>query len=203
VFDLAAARAALPDVVLDPAIAFVRAPATAGPGLRAAVDRFGVTLTLASREDVLAALRASPLVGAIRTGFGAAVLVALLYAVAVVALATRQAALARRREMAVLHGLGLAPRSLGRLLAVEVAPLVVTSLAAGVALGLLIAWLVVPDLALERLVGLDGPARLAGDPLILLVVGGAPLVGAVVAVAIGARGAGQAGLADATRALDP
>ena len=203
VIDLAAARVALPDVVLDPAVAFIRAPATAATGLRAAVDRFGVTLALASREEVLEELRASPLVGAIRTGFGAAVLVALLYAVAVVAVATRQAALARRREMAVLHGLGLAPRSLVRLLGVEVAPLVVSSLAAGVGLGLLIAWLVVPGLALDRLVDPGGPVHLAADPVLLLAVAGAPLVGAVAAVVIGARGAGRTRLADATRAVDP
>jgi putative ABC transport system permease protein len=202
IVDLAAARQALPDVLLDPGLAFVRAPATAAPGLEAAVGRFGASVTLASRAEVLAGLRGSPLAGAISTGFAVALLVALLYAIAVVAIATRQAVAARRREMAVLHALGLARHRLLGLLVVEVGPLVITALVAGIGLGLLTAVLVVPDLALGRLLGLAGPARLAGDPLVLLVLVAAPVAGAAVAVAIGARGVGRANLADATRAVD-
>jgi hypothetical protein len=201
--DLAAARVALPGVPLEARLAFVRAPEAAANGLAAAVDRFGATVALTSRRDVLEEIRASALVGAVRTGFGIAAAVALLYALAVVAVATRQAVIARRRELAVLHALGLAPRRLVALLAVEVTPLVVTAIAAGIGLGLVIAVLVVPDLALERLVDLDGVARLAVDPAAILVLGAAPVLGAAVAIAVGARGVGRADLAAATRTVDP
>ncbi len=201
--DLAAARVALPDVPLEPSLLFVRAPATAAPGLEAAVERFAGTVALASRDEVLAGIRASALVGAVRTGFGVAVAIALLYAVAVVAVATRQAVLARRRELAVLHALGMPARSLSRLLGVEVAPLVATSIVAGLGLGLAMGLLVVPDLDLAGLVGLAGPAEIAGDPLMLLALLATPAAAAFVAVAIGARGIGRADVADATRAVDP
>ncbi len=203
IIDLRAARVAFPDAPLSPSLAFVRAPATAAPGLEAAVGRFGPILVLASREAVLAEVRSAALVGAVRAGFGAAAVICLLYAVAVVAVATRQAVLARWREMAVLHALGLAPRSLGWLLGVEVAPLVITALLAGIGLGFVIALVVVPDLGLGQVVGRVGPAGLALDPLLLVALAAAPAVGAVVAVAIGARGIGRTDLADATRAVDP
>jgi putative ABC transport system permease protein len=202
IVDLAAARLALQDDPLPARLAFVRMTAGAEPGLEAEVGRYGAVVALELRDEVLGNLRASPLVGAIRTGFGAAVLIALLYAVVVVAVATRQAVLARRRELAVLHALGLAPRSVVRLLAVEVGPLVVAALATGLGMGLVIALLVVPSLALGQLVHLAGPALLAGDPAVLLALGVAPAAGAAVAVAIGAHGIGRTDLADATRAVD-
>jgi hypothetical protein len=62
---------------------------------------------------------------------------------------------------------------------------------------------VVPDLDLEGLVGLARPAEIAGDPPVLLALVATPAAAALVAVAIGARGAGRADLADATRAVDP
>jgi putative ABC transport system permease protein len=203
IVDLAAARVALPDNPLPARLVFVRAPAVAKPAVEAEVARYGAVVALELRDDVLDELRASPLVGAIRIGFGVAVLISLLYALAVVAVATRQAVLARRRELAVLHALGLAPRSVVRLLAVEVGPLVVAALATGIGMGLVIAWLVVPNLALGQLVHLASPAVLAGEPLVLLALGIAPAAGAAVAVAIGAYGIEHTDLADATRAVDP
>jgi putative ABC transport system permease protein len=203
IVDLAAARVALPDDPLPARLVYVRMTAAAKPGLEAEVGRYGAVVALELRDEVLGELRASPLVGAIRAGFGAAVLISLLYAVVVVAMATRQAVVARRRELAVLHALGLAPRSVVRLLAVEVAPLVVAALATGIGMGLVIAWLVVPSLALGNLVHLAGPAVLAGDLSVLVALGVAPAAGAVVAVAIGAHGIGHADLATATRAVDP
>lgn len=203
VVDLAAARVALPDLPAEPSLVFVRAPGSAAPGLRAAVDRYGALVALSSREAVLAGTRGQPLVGAVRTGFGLATAVAIVYALAVVALAARQAAVARRRELAVLQAIGASPRSLLGLLALELVPLVATALIAGLGLGLLIAALVVPELDVGRLVGLEGTASLAGEPGVLLAVAAAPVLGAVAALAIGASAARRVDLAAATRAVEP
>lgn len=203
VLDRAAADAALPGVAPDPWAVFLRAPPAASGGLAAEVGRFAPEVTLVSREDALVELRAAPLAQAIRAGFGVALAVALLYAVAVVALASRRAIGARRRELAVLRVLGLPPRGLAGLLALELAPLVVAALVAGAGLGVVIAALVLPDLAVARLVGLGGAATLAGDPALLLLLAAAPVLGAAAAILVGARGIRRGDLADATRAVEP
>jgi predicted lysophospholipase L1 biosynthesis ABC-type transport system permease subunit len=202
VVDLAAARIALPAAELAPGLVFVRAPSSAAAALQRETDRYAPTVVMASREATLAEIRRAPLLEAVRGGFGAAVLLALIYVVAVVGVATRRATLARRRELAVLETLGLARRGVLRLLAVEVAPLVVTGLAAGVVVGLVIGALVVPELVPGTLGGLDGPTEIVADPVLLVSIGIAPVVAAAAALVLGARGMRGAELAQATRAVD-
>jgi putative ABC transport system permease protein len=203
VLDRAAADAALPGIGANPWAVFLRAPGTASEGLAAEVGRYAPEVILASRGVAREELRAAPLARAIRAGFGVALAVALLYALAVVALASRRAIGARRRELAVLRVLGLPARGLAGLLALEVAPLVVAALVAGAGLGVLIAALVLPDLAITQLVGPGGVATLAGDPALLLLLAAAPVFGAAAAILVGVRGIRRGDLADATRAVEP
>lgn len=201
--DRAAADVALPDLGAAPGVVFLRAPATAVAGIAAEVDRFAPDVLLASRDAVLAELRAVPLAEAIRTGFGVALAVALAYAGAIVVLAARRSAGDRRRELAVLRAVGLPARRLAGLLALEVAPLVVAALVAGAAIGAIIAGLVVPQLWLARLVGLEGGAALTGDVPVLVALVAVPVLAAAAAIAAVSRGARRDDLAGATRAVEP
>jgi putative ABC transport system permease protein len=202
IVDRAAADVALPDAARDPVVLYARAGPGAESAIAAEVGRFAPAVVLASRAAVLRELRAAPLGVAARAGFGAAIAVALLYAVAVVAFAARQAISARRREMAVLVALGLPSRGLAGMLVIEIVPLMVAALAAGIALGGLVAALVVPDLALGRLVGKPGPVALAIDPRLFLAFGAAPIAGAATALVAGTVSLGHSDVAAATRAVE-
>ena len=202
IVDRAAADAALPGATRRPVVLYARAGPRAEAAISAEVGRFAPAVVLASRAAVLRELRAAPLGVAARAGFGAAIAVALLYAMAVLAIAARQAISARRRELAVLVALGLPSRRLVGMLAVEIVPLVVAALAAGLALGGLVAALVVPDLALGRLVGQPGSVALAVDPRLLVAFVAAPIAAAAAALVAGAVSLGRADLAAATRAVE-
>lgn len=201
--DRAAADVALPDLGDNPWAVFLRAPATAVEGIGAEVARYAPEVGLASREAVLAELRAVPLAEAIRIGFGAALAVAVAYAVAIVVLAARRAVGERRRELAVLRALGLRTGGLAGLLALEVAPLVVAGLVAGAGLGALVAAVVLPELALGQLVGLAMAVPLAADARVLVILAAAPVAAGTAAIVAAARGAQRDDLAEATRAVEP
>lgn len=201
--DRAAARAALDAFDGAATLAFVRGPGSVAPAIADAGGGPDAGVEVAARAVVLAGLRDAPLVGAVRTAFAAAGLLALLYAMAVVAMATHQAVVARERELAVIRALGGAERTVAGLLLVEVIPLVLAAVASGAVLGVAISAITIPDLALERFVDLPGPLRPALDPAWAAALICVPLVGALVAIALGARGARAGDLAVATRAMEP
>ena len=146
---------------LRPTVLFVRGSAATGVALADALDAEPVEVT--SRHAVLASQQATPLIGAISSGFGLAVMAATAYAglaiVAVVALDAQR----RARELAYLRTLGLTSRQSGWLTFVEHAPPTVLALGVGVALGLGVAWLLEPGLGLGAFIGPEAPVRLQVD----------------------------------------
>ncbi|WP_404475682.1 ABC transporter permease [Microbacterium aerolatum] len=131
----------------------------------------------------------------------ASLLVALLLAVAVVATLVLGAP-ARARTLAILRTLGHPRRAAGRLVAWEVAPALLLALPFGLAAGIAMAWLVIPQLDLRGFVGGSGqpPIDLGGAWSLLVVAGFALSVfGAVVAATALAS---RAGAADVIRADD-
>jgi hypothetical protein len=105
---------------------------------REVVDREGTARRL-SRDPV-----ALGITGALSLGFVAAA----VFAVVGFAVAAAVSASERRTEFAVLRSLGLSPRQLSGWLALEGALTAVLAVMAGIALGALVAWLVLPYVSL-------------------------------------------------------
>jgi hypothetical protein len=125
----------------DAAAAAAITPSRSGPFART---------TVISRQDRVASLSADPLalgiIGALALGFVVAALFAVIGLGASAAVSARQ----RRGEFALLRALGLSGGQLSGWLWLENASLVVISLLAGTALGLLIGWVVLPDITVTQ-----------------------------------------------------
>ncbi|TMQ99861.1 ABC transporter permease, partial [Actinomadura soli] len=120
-----------------------------GPAAKALADRPAWGEVAANRAELRSRLRDAPLgaalQGALVLGFGAAL------AFAVIAFVVNAAVTAgeRAREFAVLRALGVPPRQVTGVLAIEQAYLVTIGLLGGTLLGLVVARLVVPHVVLS------------------------------------------------------
>jgi predicted lysophospholipase L1 biosynthesis ABC-type transport system permease subunit len=105
---------------------------------------------VASRQLRAQALRTDPVtlgaIGALSIGFLAAAVFAVIGFIVSASVSARE----RLREFALLRALGLSPRQLAGWLLLENGFLVVTSLVGGTLLGLLLAWLVLPLIAITQ-----------------------------------------------------
>ena len=140
--------------------------------------------TVLGRIERAEQLRADPLalgtIGALALGFIAAVLVAILGFTLSATIAARE----RQAEFALLRALGLHPRQLVAWLSLEQGITVALSLLGGVALGLLLSWLVLPLVTLTQAGTAAYPPTQVAIPwgTAALLIGGVLL--ALVAVAI-------------------
>ncbi|MFK5645938.1 FtsX-like permease family protein [Ornithinimicrobium sp. LYQ121] len=136
--------------------------------------------------------------GLTRAFVGATVLTGLLTVLAIVVVQLMGAG-ARSRLLALLRTLGLAPGQTRTLTMWELAPLLVTSLVVGAALGLVVPWVFVRAVDLTGLTGGTVQPALSVDPLVV----GAVLLGVVLtvllAVTVSAWLAGRTNLAQALR----
>ncbi|MBA2556396.1 MAG: ABC transporter permease, partial [Chloroflexi bacterium] len=180
---------------------FIRAPASSEEALRNAVLDAGSTLRLASRPQIFARLHDAPLPAAVRAGLGLALAVALGYAALTVAAGAALALATRRRELAVLRTLGLGGRNAIGLIVLEYAPVILVALAAGLVLGLAMAWLLAPALELETFTGLTGEIAPQVDWGHVILLGVAPIAVVSIAVLLGAWLAQRADLARAVRSV--
>jgi putative ABC transport system permease protein len=157
--------------------------------VRAAVADSGAPLDVETRADVVDRLRDSPLIENVLRGFQAAILIAALYAAIAVGLMALIAARSRARDLALVRTMGASPRDGFVLAAVEVAPLVLTALALGIALGIAIPYLIEPGLDLGFFTGSgSAPIVIPWPSLAVAAVGLLVLVAAtVVVVGIQAR----------------
>lgn len=175
---------------------FVRAPESSAAGLRELVDESRVVADVTSREELLSSLRERPLVEAVGAGFTVAVATAVGYAALAVIVALVLAGLARAREAAQLRTLGVSRGQLVLLTVIEQAPPIVVAIVAGLALGLGIAWVVMPGLQLGAFTG----AGASVDPALTIDFG--QLLGVTAAMlAFVVIGIGLASLAQ--RGTDP
>jgi len=146
-------RAAAPNAPLAPSVAVLRAPNDAGPGIREALETALGGATVDGRAERAAALRGSPVLGAVRGGIGAAALVGAVYAALAVAAALALAGVARAIEVAHLRTIGLTRRQAVALVVVEHGPTVLVAFGVGLAAGFGLFLLLRPGLGLEALVG--------------------------------------------------
>jgi putative ABC transport system permease protein len=181
---LAALKAAFPDRTLLATQVFVRATPADQPRIEAIVAPYAPGVLLFTRTDALAGLRASPLVGAIETAFLAAELIAIAFAVVVVASSAAQSLALRSSELSLLRAIGLPD---GRALAVvglELLSTVVVAVVAGVGLGIATADLVVPGVGVGQLVGASQAAAPTAELSGLAIAALAPALAALVAIAV-------------------
>ena len=142
---------------------------------------------IAARAAVVDNLRASPLVENVFRGFRAAIVLAALYAAVAVGLMALIAARSRSRDLALVRTMGASSRDAVLLAAVELAPLVVISLALGIGLGIAIPYLIAPGLDLDFFTGTgSNPIVIPWLAPAVSVVGLLVLVAATVLV-VGAR----------------
>lgn len=157
-----------------------------GPAVRALTRDPSWGQVAADRAELRSRLRDAPLgaalQGALVLGFGAAL------AFAVIAFVVNAAVTAgeRSREFAVLRAMGIAPRQVAGVLAVEQAYLVALGLLGGTVLGLVVARLVVPHVVLSvQAAPPYPPADLVVQwPVVLAVLAGVAAVLALVLAAV-------------------
>ena len=118
-----------------------RQPAEVASAVLAGPDRDATIVTAAAREE---ALLADPIprgvIGVLGLGSWAALIFAAIGFIVSATVSTRE----RLGEFALLRALGLSGRQLSIWLALEHAFLLVTGIVAGIGLGVLLAWLVLP-----------------------------------------------------------
>ena len=160
--------------------------------VRAAVADSGARVDVETRADVVDRLRESPLIENVLRGFRAAIVLAALYAAIAVGLMGLIAARSRARDLALVRTMGASPRDVFVLAAVEVAPLALTALVLGIALGVAIPYLIEPGLDLAFFTGSGStPIVIPWRTPVVAAVGLLALVAVTVAiVGIQARRAG-------------
>jgi putative ABC transport system permease protein len=166
--------------------------------VRAAVEDSGARVDVETRVDAVDRLRESPLIENVLRGFRAAIVLAALYAAIAVGLMGLIAARSRARDLALVRTMGASSRDVIVLAAVEVAPLALTALALGIALGVAIPYLIEPGLDLAFFTG-SGSAAIV-IPWRMLAVAAVALLALVAAtVAIVGIQARRAGLGSVLR----
>lgn len=161
-------------------------------------DVLGSSVVTTVQEELHAFTSAPVTTGLTRAFVGATVLTGLLTVLAIVVVQL-MGAHARSRLLAVLRTLGLAPGQTRALTAWELGPMLVTSLAVGAVLGLVVPWVLVRALDLRGLTGGRTQPALAVDPLLSGVVLGAVVLTVLLAVTVSAWLAGRTNLAQALR----
>ncbi len=168
-----------------PTVAFIRGPGAA-PAVTGAVRAHDPNAEVETRADALGQLSRTPLAGAVTNGFGLAAILAAAFAALAVILGLALSSSERARDTARLRTMGLAPRQILGLAAVEQLPPVLVALAAGGAFGIGLAWLVLPGVDLSVFTGGDVAVPLVVDPGRTAVLLGAVLATVLVGVAIAA-----------------
>jgi putative ABC transport system permease protein len=121
--------------------------------VRTAVADSAARADVETRADVVDRLQESPLIGNVLRGFRWAIVLAALYAAIAIGLMALIAARSRARDLALVRTMGASPRDVFALAAIEVAPLALTALALGIALGVAIPHLIEPGLDLAFFTG--------------------------------------------------
>lgn len=141
-------------------------------------------VSVTSAEQVLDELRSSPVVGGIERALPWAAIAALLLTLLAVALATLAAAGARSHLVGVLRVLGADARQQRGILVWEFAPVVLTSVLVGTAVGIGLPYVVTAVVDLRPFVGGRFPPDPVIDPLVVVLAAVAVVIVAFIAGAI-------------------
>jgi putative ABC transport system permease protein len=143
-------------------------------------EQYRGLVTVTDIDTELASARAAPTVSGLETALLIAAIVSLLLTMLAVVLGSVAAATSRNRTVGVLRILGMSARQLRVLAAWELAPVAITAVVIGTALGLALPWIVTGVLDLRPFVGGRFPPTPAIDPVWV----GAAVAGFVVVVVI-------------------
>ncbi len=121
--------------------------------VRRVVEEEAPQAAISSRSDVVADLRASPLVNSVLRGFRVAIFLAVLYAGLAVVLMALIAGRSRARDLALVRTMGSAARDGLVLAAAELSPFVAAALLVGIGLGVVTPYLIAPGLDLSFYTG--------------------------------------------------
>lgn len=127
----------------------------------------GDRVTIESPAQNAADFSASPAASSMQAGFVAALVLCVLLAIAAIMMTLVLAAPARGRLLAVLRTLGVPPRTAGKLVAWETAPVVVTAMVAGTVVGLVLPYLVVAGIDLRPFTGAQTQPPVVLEALLL------------------------------------
>lgn len=161
--------------------AYLRAPASVGPELIAAIRKTVPDADIESRADRIASIEESPMTRGLVAGVGVATLVAFIYAALAVAAALALTGASRAVETAHLRTLGLSKRESTGLVIVEHGPAIIVAFVIGVLLGVGLFALLRDGLGLASLVGAPIVVDVGIDPVQL----GLVLLAVVFIVALG------------------
>ena len=190
-----ALRTAAPDTAFAPTFALLRAPSSAANGVASVAASYLAQLRVSDRAALELDLRQAPLVGTMRDGFLLALVLTSLFAAAVVAATASQVIKLRMRETVLLGALGMPARGALGITIAELGLTVLMAICAGVALGLGVASLTLPDLGLERFAGTSTVVRPAIDAGGVALAAAGPAISglaAVLAIALTTRSANLA-----------
>jgi putative ABC transport system permease protein len=169
-------RASMSDRRFADTSLFVRAPEGTAELLRGAVAEVTSLANVESQAERLAVLRERPLVEAVGIGFALALAAAVAYAALAVIVALLMSGSARARETAHLRTMGIGRGQVSALTILEHGPPVLVAVVAGLALGIAVAWVVLPGLGLSAFTGSAADPRLTMDIGQLAVLTGALIV---------------------------
>ena len=179
-------RAAMTDRRFPDTSLFVRASESTADALRATVSGLTSAVTVESQAERLATLRERPLVEAVGIGFALALAAAVAYAALAVIVALLMSGSARAPETAHLRTMGIGRGQVAALTILEHGPPVLVAVVAGLALGVAVAWVVLPGLGLSAFTGSTTDPGLTMDVGQLVVLTGALMVIVGVGVAAAA-----------------
>jgi putative ABC transport system permease protein len=128
-------------------------------------EKYRDLVTVTDIETELSIAREAPTVSGLETALLIAAVVSLLLTMLAVVLGSVAAAAGRNRTVGVLRILGMSARQLRVLSAWELAPVAITAVVIGTALGLVLPWIVTGVLDLRPFVGGRFPPTPAVDPL--------------------------------------
>jgi putative ABC transport system permease protein len=160
--------------------------------VKSAYPDYGADAVIVSdAQTALEAAKKAPVIAGLDLALALAAIVALALSALTVVVASVAAAASRHRNLSVLRMLGMSRRQAGALVLWEIAPVAITAIVAGTALGLALPWLVTSAVDLSAFVGGSIKPLPVVDPLAVTVtVLGFALVASlagVVAMMIGRR----------------
>lgn len=150
---------------------YIRAPTSAEPAIRDALEGVFPETHLTSQAGALAEQQGSPLIAGVAAGFRVSLIVAALYSALAVIVALVLTAAARARDLAFLRTLGLGRGQGLGVVVLEQVPVVLVAVLAGVGLGIGVAFLIAPGLDLRAFTGASTAPALGIDWSAVVIIG--------------------------------
>lgn len=152
-----------PSRILRTSWLFVRAPDDAHDAIATALSEQSQSSVLLSRAEEYSSVHDSPLIAGVQDGYRIGLIVTAIYAALAVAIAMTLSAHDRTRDFGLLRTLGLSKEQVAGLTVIEFVPPFAIAIAAGLALGIVVARIIEPAVDLTAFTGPGIPVELKID----------------------------------------